>query len=130
MYKVLVVEDDAVVSKTTEHILRKVGYEVRITSDADIAFELLNSTGFDVLIVDLKLLHSGERKLIEKVRSDLATGNRITSILVTTTNNMVPYMATLIETGVSDYLQKPFSPEELIYRVKRVLKDRVILPIE
>jgi two-component system response regulator MprA len=115
---VLVVDDDFAIRESLDRSLRANGYDVELAKDGDEALQALDDTPFDAVVLDV--LMPG-RSGIDVCRSLRADGNRV-PILILTARDTVPERVAGLEAGADDYLVKPFALEELIARLRALLR--------
>lgn len=116
--KVLVIEDDLSVQKALERGFQSKSVMAGFARDGKEALQKLSSQTYDVLVVDLMLPHVNGERIIEKVRS---VGIR-TPVLVLTAYRKPETKARLLNLGADDFLEKPFSFEELYARICAILR--------
>lgn len=117
--KILVCEDDAMTLMTLNHRLLQEGYEVVAVHDGAEAKQKLSELQFDLLLTDLHMPLIDGLELIRHVRNDL----KLTiPIVMLTRIGAEDIVMKAFELGADDYLTKPFSPNELSVRIKRLLK--------
>jgi two-component system response regulator VicR len=119
--KILVCEDDFMIIKAIEHKLKSEGYEVDVATDGNEASEKLSQTGYNLIITDLLMPFVGGLELINKIRNEL---NLKIPIIVLSTLNNEDSIIEAFNLGADDYITKPFSPNEVSIRVKRLLIKR------
>jgi two-component system, OmpR family, response regulator MprA len=115
---VLVVDDDPAIRESLERALRANGYEVGLAADGTEALRAIDDASFDAVVLDV--LMPGPSG-IDVCRSLRATGNRV-PILILTARDTVPERVAGLEAGADDYLVKPFALEELIARLRALLR--------
>ncbi len=112
-YRLLVVEDDAVLCESIADILRFTGYEVDTAEDGEAALRVLwDAPPPDAILLDLVLPHMTANGLLDTIDASLRP--RPPVVLMT---GMVPRPA--IAPGVDDVLLKPFDVDELLARIAR-----------
>jgi len=119
--KILVCEDDYMIIKTIEHKLIREGYKVEVANDGKIAAGKLAQEEFDLIITDLLMPFSGGLELINLVRNEI---KKATPIIVLSKVGNEETIIQAFQLGADDYLTKPFSPNELSIRVKRLLMKK------
>lgn len=114
---VLVVEDEPSISEVVSLYLKRAGYQVTIANDGLAAKAMLERALPDLVVLDLMLPKLGGLELARWLR---AQGD-IPIIMLTARREETDRIAGL-EMGADDYVVKPFSPQELVSRVKAVLR--------
>jgi two-component system, OmpR family, response regulator MprA len=115
---VLVVDDDYAIREALDRALRANGYDVELANDGTEALRAIDDAPFDAVVLDV--LMPG-RTGIDVCRSLRAAGNRV-PILILTARDAVPDRVAGLEAGADDYLVKPFALEELIARLRALLR--------
>lgn len=117
MNKIMVVDDDANIRELIRLILKKEEFQVLEAIDGIDAMEKLERNKVDLIILDVMMPNMDGWEFCEKVRSfnDLP-------ILMLTAKGETSQKIRGFKLGADDYLTKPFEPEELIARVKALLK--------
>jgi two-component system, OmpR family, response regulator VicR len=119
MMKILICEDDLMTLKALEHKLKSEGYETITVHDGKQAIETLNSRkDIDLLLTDLHMPMISGLELISHVRNEMKS---IIPIVMLTRVGLEDTVLHAFELGADDYITKPFSPEELSLRIKRLL---------
>ncbi|WP_328602870.1 response regulator transcription factor [Nocardia terrae] len=116
--KVLVVEDDPNVRSTLDQLLRFEGYEVRLAGDGREALDLLETDRPDLAVVDVVMPRMDGLSLCRTLRR---RGDRL-PILVLTARGQVGDRVAGLDAGADDYLAKPFDTEELLARLRALLR--------
>jgi len=117
---VLVVDDEPDIVELVSYNLTKEGFEVSSASDGEEALNKIKKGSFDFLVLDLMLPGIQGVELCRILRNDPKTKN-LPIIMLTAKGEEVDRILGL-EMGADDYLTKPFSPRELIARIKAVLR--------
>jgi DNA-binding response OmpR family regulator len=115
--RVLVVEDDATVADVLRRYLERDGFEVERASDGRAAVEMAVASPPDLMVLDLMLPGLDGLEVFRTVRAKAP----VPVIMLTARGDESDRVAGL-ELGADDYVAKPFSPRELIARVKSVLR--------
>ena len=115
--KVLVVEDEPMVAEVVERYLRRDGYDVAIVHDGKAALEEFQTFAPDLVVLDLMLPKIDGREVCRRIRERSQTP----VIMLTARGEEIDKLVGL-ELGADDYVTKPFSPRELVARVKAVLR--------
>jgi DNA-binding response OmpR family regulator len=118
--RVLVVEDDDAIAQVLQRSLRMEGYEVRIASDGVTALDEAHAFLPDLLILDLGLPGLDGVDVAKTLRQ---TGDDV-PILVLTARDGVEARVEGLDAGADDYLVKPFERQELLARLRALLRRR------
>lgn len=116
--KVLVVDDDRAVRESLRRSLEFNGYEVALASDGAEALAGIGAVGPDVVIMDVMMPRLDG---IETTRALRSVGNQV-PILVLTARDAVGDRVEGLDAGADDYLTKPFALEELLARLRALLR--------
>lgn len=116
-YHIFIVEDDPHISEIVSSYLKNHGYEVSIRDNAEEAWALSEGNQPDLWILDIMLPGMDGYELCKKIRQE----SEVPIIIISAKDEEVDKILGL-ELGGDDYLTKPFSPRELVARVKRMLK--------
>ncbi len=117
--KILICEDDLMTLKALEHKLKNDGYETITVNDGKQAIDILNTRkDLDLLLTDLHMPLISGLELISHVRNNLKSH---LPIVMLTRVGLEDTVLHAFELGADDYITKPFSPEELSLRIKRLL---------
>ena len=117
--KILVVEDEAKIARSLEKGLKAEGYIVDIAGDGDSAETLLKTTGYDLVLLDWMIpgRYDGPA-LIKRWRG---RGEQV-PILMLTARTTIGDRVSGLDFGADDYLPKPFSYDELLARIRALLR--------
>lgn len=120
--RILVVEDEAHLAEGLQYNLEAEGYAVEVVANGREAAEILTapSPGFNLVILDLML---PEMNGFEVARRARAAGNFV-AILILTAKGETEDIVRGLEEGADDYLTKPFKLDELLARVRGLLRRR------
>ncbi|NJO69988.1 MAG: response regulator transcription factor [Bacteroidetes bacterium] len=117
--KILICEDDTMTLKALEHKLKKEGYSVVTAQDGKTACDILSKqTDIDLLLTDLHMPVLTGLELISFVREELKSHM---PVIMLTRVGLEETVLHAFELGADDYITKPFNPEELALRIKRLL---------
>jgi two-component system, OmpR family, phosphate regulon response regulator PhoB len=118
--RILIVEDDRQISKLVKYNLDKAGYECNVMPSGEEAFVFLGKEAVDLVILDIMLPAMDGFEFCRKIKQsdDL---KKIPVIILTAKGEEVDRVVGF-ELGADDYIVKPFSPRELILRVKAILR--------
>lgn len=118
MTKILVVDDEVAISTLLQYNLEQNGYEVTTAGDGNSAYQLAKSEQFDAILLDLMLLNIDGMTVLKQIRQDKIT----TPVILVTAKGDEFDRVFGLELGADDYITKPFSPREVIARLKAVLR--------
>jgi DNA-binding response OmpR family regulator len=116
--RILVVDDEPNIREVVELYLRREGFEVEVTGDGAAALAAIERKTPDLIVLDLMLPVLGGLQVTRVLRQG---DYNIPIIMLTAKGEEADRIAGL-ELGADDYLTKPFSPKELVARVKAVLR--------
>ena len=116
--KVLLMEDDAQLSEIIKEYLEENGYDVKLATDGEEAFDMAYEEKFDIFLLDVKVPLMNGFDLLSKLRRE---GNETPAIFLTSLNG-IEDPSRAFEAGCDDYLKKPFELKELLLRVKSISK--------
>ena len=117
--KVLVVEDDPSVQRALKHLFEAEGYAVEIHGDGQSALESIHAFPPAIIVLDLRLPKLSGRDVCKKVKAESPT----LPIVVLSAASDISDKLLQLELGADDYVTKPFSPRELLARVRTALRD-------
>ncbi|MBI4950576.1 MAG: sigma-54-dependent Fis family transcriptional regulator [Myxococcales bacterium] len=120
MEKILVVDDQRNMRTTLAIMLRAAGYKVVEASDGKQGIELGASGDFDLVITDLRMGGSSGIDVLRSVKN--APG--VTEVIVMTAYGTIESAVEAMRLGAHDYIQKPFTEQELLMKVERALDKR------
>lgn len=119
--KILVVEDEESIAIGLEYNLSEEGYDVTIAHDASEAMKLFNQNDYDLIILDIMLLHDDDGF---DVAQQIRQKSLQIPILILTARNTADDVVRGLEIGADDYITKPFHLKELLLRIKRILRRK------
>ncbi len=117
---ILVVEDEEALAIGLEFNLTQEGYQVRRAADGRQALELYKSQAFDLIILDVMLPYYDGFEVARRIREDQPQ----LPILILTARKTAQDRVQGLELGADDYLTKPFHLEELLLRVRGMLRRK------
>ena len=117
MTRVLVVEDEASYSEALSYVLRKEGFDVAIAETGPDALVEFDRGGADIVLLDLMLPGLSGTEVCRQLRQISA----VPIIMVSAKDTEVDKVVGL-ELGADDYVTKPYSPRELVARIRAVLR--------
>ena len=115
--EILVVDDEATIREVLRRYLEREGYAVREAADGEAALDILKSDPPDLVVLDLMLPGIDGLSLASRLRGDMAV-----PVVMLTAKGELQDRIEGLELGADDYIVKPFSPREVVLRVKAVLR--------
>jgi DNA-binding response OmpR family regulator len=116
--RILVVEDDPAVQKALKRLFETEGFAVEIRSDGQSALESFQTSAPAAIVLDLRLPKLSGGDLCKEIKAQAPT----LPIVVLSAASDVSDKVLLLELGADDYVTKPFSPRELLARVRAALR--------
>jgi two-component system response regulator RegX3 len=117
MTRVLVVEDEESYADALSYVLRKEGYDVALAATGPDALAQFDRDGADIVLLDLMLPGLPGTEVIRRIRAT----SGVPVIMVSAKDDEVDKVVGL-ELGADDYVTKPYSPRELVARIRAVLR--------
>jgi DNA-binding response OmpR family regulator len=121
MERILVVEDDHAVQKALKRLFEGEGFAVEISSDGKAALEAFRKTVPSAIVLDLRLPQMSGRDVCREIKQQAPA----VPIIVLSATTDVSDKVLLLELGADDYVTKPFSPRELLARVRAAVRRSV-----
>lgn len=119
MTKIMIVDDDKLVTQLLEKLLAADGYETTSVNDSTKAIEIAGSVRPDLFLLDLMMPQPDGFKLCRMLRQ--TTDFAITPIIIVTALDDSDSRAVAFGAGANDYITKPFHPDQLSERIREVL---------
>ena len=118
--RILIVEDEASIAEVLEFNLAREGFNVRIDTRGDTALDSIRSDPPDLILLDLMLPGLDGLEVCRLIKREPRTAT-IPLVILTAKGEEVDRIVGL-ELGADDYISKPFSPREVVLRIKAVLR--------
>src|SRR6202045_5029288 len=118
MDTVLIVEDSRPMQRTLQRLFESDGFAVQIASDGVAGLESFRKQSPTVVVLDLKLPYMPGKEVCRAFKAHAAS----VPVIVLSANSEVEDKVLLLELGAEDYVTKPFSPKELLARVRRAMR--------
>ncbi len=115
--RVLVVDDEPVVNESCRRVLAARGFDVATTESGRDGLSRAAAQHFDLVITDLKMPDLDGMDLVRRIRNERPG----TAVVIITGFGSVPSAVEAIRLGVSDYIEKPFTPSQLTEAVEHAL---------
>lgn len=116
---ILLVEDDSAIAKVITMELEYQGHRVCVASDGPSGLQLALDNAWDIILLDIMLPHLNGYDVCKQIRE-----SKETPILILTAKDEVQDKVLGLDLGADDYLTKPFAMEELMARIRAVLRRR------
>ncbi|HJX28632.1 MAG TPA: response regulator [Thermoanaerobaculia bacterium] len=120
--RILLIEDEPDIAEVLQYNLEKEGFQVEMARRGDAGLESIRREAPDLILLDLMLPGIDGLELTRLLKRETAT-SRLPIVMLTARGEEVDRIVGL-ELGADDYISKPFSPREVVLRVKAVLRRR------
>lgn len=121
--RVLVIEDDVRIADLLTEAFTNRQYEVDVAQDGEAVWDLVNALDYDLMILDLTLPKVDGIKLCQQIRERGATARNATiPIMMLTARDTIADKIIGLDAGADDYMVKPFDIEELMARIRALLR--------
>lgn len=117
MKKIMIIEDDTIISKELYELLVNAGYEALILKDFSNAKEEILKSNIDLILLDINIPYKNGEQLLKEIRKE----SNIPVIMVTSRANETDEILS-ISYGADDYITKPYSPTILLLRIQNIFK--------
>lgn len=132
--RILVIDDDPLILKLLQTTIERGGFEVLTASDGEEGLDTIRGEHPDLVISDIMMPRMDGFEMVRLLRSDRLVGN--TPLIMLSAKGEEDDRIRGLELGADDYVTKPFSPRELLARVRALLRRRadlraqVVSPVE
>lgn len=117
MKKIMIIEDDTIISKELYELLVNAGYEALILKEFSNAKEEILKSNIDLILLDINIPYQNGEQLLKEIRKE----SNIPVIMVTSRANETDEILS-ISYGADDYITKPYSPTILLLRIQNIFK--------
>lgn len=117
MKKIMIIEDDTIISKELYELLVNAGYEALILKDFSNAKEEILKSNIDLILLDINIPYQNGEQLLKEIRKE----SNIPVIMVTSRANETDEILS-ISYGADDHITKPYSPTILLLRIQNIFK--------
>jgi len=121
--KIVLAEDNSILALLLKYKLEKEGYTLLMAKDGKEALELIELNIPDIILTDIMMPFVSGLEVISHVRNKL---NLSIPIIVFSSSGQEEMVLNAFNIGATDFMSKPFSPNELIIRIKRILFNKTI----
>jgi len=118
--RILIVEDEREIRDLLAHYLRKEGFSPIAAGDGETALSLARRERPDLVLLDILLPSADGLDVLRSIRADSRIGN--TPVVMLTAKGDETDRVVGLELGADDYIPKPFSPREVVARIKAILR--------
>lgn len=118
MKKILIIEDEQSILKLLSYNIEREGYEVESSMDGQEGLDMALTNNYDVILLDLMLPNKDGMEICREIRQEKIE----TPIIMLTAKDSEIDKIIGLEIGADDYITKPFSPREVIARMKAVFR--------
>ena len=118
MYKILLLEDDEILSQTLNELLEMQGYKVLLAKDGSIALDLSFEQKFDLYLLDVNVPFLNGFDFLKELRD---SGDKTPAFFLTALRD-IDSLSHGFQVGADDYIKKPFEFDELLVRINAKLK--------
>ena len=120
--RILIVDDELIVRESLLYWFKKYGHEIDTAASGPEALEKIEQKPFQLLLVDIKMPGMDGIELLERVKKDYPE----TLVVIITAHGSIESAARAMRAGASDYLLKPFKPEQLSLVMEKILSQQKI----
>lgn len=115
--RILVIDDEEIVQMSCKRTLVPEGYEVDAATSGKEGLELFGKSKYDLVLIDLKMPGMDGIEVLVNIKRQRPEQN----VIIMTGYDTVEHIVESISSGAAHYLEKPFTPDTLIERIKEVL---------
>lgn len=116
--RICIIEDEQSIAEPLQRILEKHGFAVDVAADGELGLRYIQSTFYDCIILDINLPKISGIECIRKLRAE----KNMVPIIMLTARSQVYDKIEGFDLGADDYITKPFHVDELIARIRAVIK--------
>jgi two-component system copper resistance phosphate regulon response regulator CusR len=118
--RILVIEDEKKIASFIKRGLKEEGHMVDVAYDGEEGYQLSGENDYDMILLDIMLPKQDGISLCRQLRDDGVT----TPVLMLTAKDSIQDKVTGLDSGADDYLTKPFAFEELLARIRALVRKR------
>lgn len=120
MAKILVAEDERMMLKSLSFKLSKEGHDVDTAENGKDAWELVQRTKYDLVLADIIMPYVTGLELLERIKNNPATKD--IKVIMLSALGQEDTVVQAFDIGADDFMTKPFSPNELLVRIKKLIR--------
>ena len=124
MKKVLLIEDEPQIARFVQLELQHEGYDVTLAYDGREGLEVFKASSFDVVLLDIMLPSLNGIEVLRRIRFTSSV-----PIIMLTARDSVMDKVSGLDNGADDYITKPFAIEELLARLRTVLRKHAVVTL-
>ncbi len=119
--KILIVDDEIDLLRVTAFRLKNFGYDVLTAANGQEALELIEKDQPDLILLDLRIPLISGYEVCKKIKSD----NKLKAIpvIIFTASAVGDLTEKMLDIGADDFIVKPFEPQELLEKIKKLIPD-------
>lgn len=117
-HKILIVEDDQMMLSLLQFKLQREGFETIVVQDGNEAIAKIENDSPDLIVTDIMMPFLNGMELTSKIRNEL---NLKTPIIVISSAGQEDMVMQAFKLGADNFITKPFSPNELVMRIRKLL---------
>lgn len=118
--KILIVDDDQLMQKLLEYIIKKAGYKVSVADDGSNALKIVKRDKPDLIISDVEMPKMNGLELCQKLKENFDT--KLIPIILITSNTQIQGKLISFRSGADDYFIKPLHLKNLLTRMQSLLE--------
>jgi PleD family two-component response regulator len=118
--RVLIAEDEDSIAKMLQAALQMARYEVRLAHDGEDAWDQISKEAPDLVLLDIQMPKLDGFEVCKRIKSDVFL--RHIPVLMLTAQSSTHFKVTGLESGADDYVTKPFDMDELLARIRTLLR--------
>jgi serine/threonine-protein kinase len=119
--RILAADDERDLAEVLEFVLQRAGYETMIAHDGALAWERVLAERPDLVVLDINMPGLDGCDVLKRIRS-LPGAQAATPVIMLTARNDEPSIVAALDAGADDYIAKPFSPRQLLARIRAALR--------
>ncbi len=120
--RILIAEDNKLNQKILQMILKKYGYKATIVSDGIEVLEALNQSTYDLILMDCQMPNMDGYLTTKEIRRKELSGDKPIPIIGVTAHTMETDRDKCLESGMNDYISKPFNIDELYKLIRTYIE--------
>lgn len=122
MKKILVIDDETIITISCERALIPEGYAVKSASSGEEGLQLMDKEPFDLILLDIKMPDMDGIEVLKRIKERWTDAK----VIMITGYGSVETAVKSLKLGAFNYIEKPFSPDTLLMAVKEAFKNEKI----